>query len=219
MARENPIWGEERIADELRLKLGIRLSPRTVGKYLKADRPRGGRGDQQWSTFVRNHAKAIVAVDFFQSVTASFEVQYVFVVMEVGSRRILHTNVTDHPTAEWTTQQLREVLVFDHPYQYLIHDRDAIFSAQVDWDLEGLRRARLEDASSLSDGQRLLRARHRNDPARVLRLFDCPHLGWFKPSPLGDLEIGPLRYKVSGASSGRGAGQYFAGHFPRISVR
>src|SRR5207245_1033892 len=105
MDRENPTWGEERIANELSLKLGIRVSPRTVRKYLDSFRPRGSSGNQRWATFVRNHANAIVACDFFTSVTASFRVLYVFVAMEIGSRRILHTNVTVHPTAEWTTQQ------------------------------------------------------------------------------------------------------------------
>ena len=65
---------------------------------------------QRWSTFVRNHATAVVACDFFISITASFRVLYVFVAMEVGSRRILHCNVTEHPTAEWSTQQFREFL-------------------------------------------------------------------------------------------------------------
>ncbi len=136
VARENPIWGEERIADELSLKLGIRVSPRTVAKYLECGRPRGSSG-QRWSTFVRNHATAVVACDFFISVTASFRVLYVFVAMEVGSRRILHCNVTEHPTAEWTTQQFREFLAFDHPYRYIIYDRDAIFSSDSDTALKG----------------------------------------------------------------------------------
>jgi putative transposase len=88
MARENPTWGEERIANELSLKLGIRVSPRTVGKYLERGKPRGSSG-QRWKTFFRNHAQAIVACDFFVSVTASFRVLYVFVAIEVGSRRSL----------------------------------------------------------------------------------------------------------------------------------
>lgn len=57
---------------------------------------------------------------------------YVFVAMEIGSRRILHTNVTAHPTAEWTIQQFREFLAFDHPYRFVIHDRDGIFSPRLD---------------------------------------------------------------------------------------
>ena len=104
MAAENPTWGEERIADELLLKLHVRLSPRTVGKYIQQPpRPRGSR-DQRWSTFVRNHAHGVVACDFFVSVTASFRILYVFVALEVGSRRLVHFNVTEHSTAEWTTQ-------------------------------------------------------------------------------------------------------------------
>lgn len=127
MAAANPAWGEERIADERSLKLGIRVSPRTVGKYLDQLRPRGGRAtNQRWATFVRNHAKATVACDFMTSVTVSMRVLYVFVAMEVGSRRILHTNVTAHPTAEWNLQQFRECFTYDHLYRYLVHDRDSI---------------------------------------------------------------------------------------------
>lgn len=131
MAAENPTWGQQRIADELAVKLDIKVSARTVNKYLQPDRPRGSTG-QRWSTFVRNHATAIVACDFFVSVTATFRVMYVFVAMEIGSRCILHINVTSHPTAEWTVQQFREFLAFEHPYKFVIHDRDGIFSRSVD---------------------------------------------------------------------------------------
>jgi putative transposase len=99
---------------------------------LGSGRPHIGRGDQRWATFVRNHAKAIVACDFFVSVSANFRVFYVFVAMEIGSRRILHINVTGHPTAEWTIQQFREFLAYDHPYRFVIHDRDSIFSTDLD---------------------------------------------------------------------------------------
>ena len=136
MARKNPTWGQERIADELSLKLGILVSPRTVSKYLKSDRPRG-TSSQRWSTFVRNHAQSVVACDFFVSVTATFRTVYVFVAMEVGSRRIVHFNATQHPTAEWTIQQFREFLAFDHPYRFVIHDRDGIFSPRLDHELNG----------------------------------------------------------------------------------
>ena len=137
MARENPTWGEERIADELRLKLGIRVSPRTVARYLDKPRPRGVK-TQRWKTFVHNHATAIVACDFFVSVTATFRVLYVFVAMEVSSRRILHFNVTAHPTSEWTLQQFREFMAFDHPHRFVIHDRDSIFSTGLDSALQNL---------------------------------------------------------------------------------
>ena len=89
MATSNPTWGEERIAAELLLKLGIRVSPRTVRRYLPEHRGfEGGLPSQRWMTFVRNHAQGIVACDFFIAVTATFRVLYVFVVLEVGSRRI-----------------------------------------------------------------------------------------------------------------------------------
>ncbi|HEX4167818.1 MAG TPA: hypothetical protein VHZ55_20330 [Bryobacteraceae bacterium] len=102
MAAENPTWGEERIADELLLKLQIRVSPRTVGKYInRLPHPRGSQ-DQRWSTFLRNHAHGLVACDFFVAVTAGFRILYVFVALEVGSRRLVHFNVTEHPTSDWT---------------------------------------------------------------------------------------------------------------------
>ena len=142
MARENPTWGEERIANELLLKLGLRVSPRTVHKYMpkRVDHGRGKRAlSQRWSTFVRNHAQAIVACDFCVVVTATFRLLYVFVLMEHATRRILHTNVTAHPTAPWTLQQLREAIPADHTYRFLIHDRDAIFSRELDQQVRNLR--------------------------------------------------------------------------------
>src|ERR1051326_5115680 len=133
IAFENTTWGEERIANELKLKLGILVSPRTVERYLQAGGPRRRADPQQrWLTFVHNHAKAIVACDFFVVVTATFRTLYVFVIMDVGTRRILHPNVTAHPTADWTLQQLREALPGDHAYRFLIHDRDSIFSKELD---------------------------------------------------------------------------------------
>ena len=141
MARENPSWGEERIANELLLKLGLRVSPRTIRKYLPK-RLNPGRGKrattQRWTTFVRNHARAIVACDFCVVVTATFRLLYVFVRMEHATRRILHINVTTHPTAPWTLQQLREALPTDHRYRFLLHDRDSIFSAQLDRSIQHL---------------------------------------------------------------------------------
>jgi putative transposase len=138
MVQDNPTWGEERIAAELSVKLGILVSPRTVRAYWPQEsdaRDRRRTSSQHWGTFVRNHAKAIVAGDFLVAITAGFQVLYVFVVMEVGSRRILQCNVTAHPTAAWTLQQFREAIPSDHTYRFLIHDRDSIFSAEVDDDL------------------------------------------------------------------------------------
>jgi putative transposase len=100
--------------------------------------PQPRSGNQRWSTFVRNHAQAIVACDFFVSVSANFRIVFVFVAMEISSRRLLHFNVTRHPTAEWTIQQLREFLAFDHPYRFVIHDRDSIFSTDLNRALRAL---------------------------------------------------------------------------------
>jgi len=139
MARENPSWGEERIANELLLKLGIRLSPRTVGKYMpKRPSGRRPRGDLRWSTFLKCHATAILACDFFIAVTATFRVLYVFVVIEHGSRRLTHVNVTAHPSADWTLQQLREVVADADRHRYLVHDRDRIFAAHLDDSIRAL---------------------------------------------------------------------------------
>jgi transposase InsO family protein len=130
MARANATWGEERIAAELLLKLDLAAYSR---RYMsRGGRPRDRRPSQQWSTFVRNHASAMLACDFFVTITASFRTLYVFVVLEVGTRRLVHWNVTEHPTADWTVQQFRAVVPGDQPQRFLIHDRDSIHAAAVD---------------------------------------------------------------------------------------
>jgi putative transposase len=147
MARENPSWGEERITNGLRLKLSLRVSPRTVRKYLPTRPDHAWRQrvpSQRWLTFVRNHAKAIVACDFCTVVTVSFRLLCVFVVMEHATRRIPRTDVTAHPTAQWTLQQLREALPSKHGYRFLIHDRDTIFSQGLDQRVRHLRLRVLE---------------------------------------------------------------------------
>lgn len=95
-------------------------------------RPGSGVRSQNWRTFLQNHVKQIVVCDFFTIVTASLKVFYVLIVMEHASRRIIHFNVTDHPTANWTTQQFREALPSNHEYRFLIHDRDSIYAAEFD---------------------------------------------------------------------------------------
>ena len=144
MSSENPLWGEERIANELRLKLVLRVSPRTVRKYTPKRPPGRPRGDQRWSPFLRNHADAIVACDFFVAVTATVRLLYVFVVIEHASRRVVRVAVTTHPTAAWSLQQLREVVGFDR--------------AQV--------------AAAQPEGQCDLRTGDRNDSTRMPGLVD-----------------------------------------------
>ncbi len=138
MASENPLWGQERIANELLVKLGIRVSPRTVGKYMPKQPPGMPRGDQRWSIFLKYHARAVLACGFFVVVTATFRMLYVFVVIEHGRRQLVHVNVTMHPSADWTLQQLREVVGEDGNHRHLVHDRDRIFSKQLDDSIKAL---------------------------------------------------------------------------------
>ena len=110
----------------------LRLS-RTVRRYLPRNhRPPCGRSTQSWTTFLHNHAGAVLACDFFVVVTATFQRLYVFVVLDMATRRLLHWNVTEHPTAEWTIQQFRNGLPLDAAYRFVVHDRDAIFAPAVD---------------------------------------------------------------------------------------
>src|SRR5207237_5919214 len=140
MAVANCTWGEERIASELLLKLGIRVSPRTVRRYMPTGgAPRAGAPSQRWRTFVRNQANTVLACDFFVAISATFRVFYVFVVLKVGTRRIRHWNVTEHPTAEWTAQQFRMVMSGEEPHRFLIHDRDSIYSDGVDRTIAAMR--------------------------------------------------------------------------------
>ena len=123
MCRENPSWGAPRIHGEL-LQLGIDIGETSVSKYMvRCRKP----PSQTWRTFLDNHTKQLVSIDFFTVPTLRFQVLYVFLVMAHDRRRILHFNVTAHPTAEWTGQQLREAFPFDQPPRYLLRDRDAIF--------------------------------------------------------------------------------------------
>lgn len=133
MAAANRTWGEERIAAELRLKLGLTVSPRTVRRYMpRRSRPHGGQSVQSWATFLHNHASVALACDFFVVVIATFQQLYVFVVLDIATRRVIHWNLTDHPTAEWTIQQFRNGLPLDAAYRFLVHDRDGIFAPSVD---------------------------------------------------------------------------------------
>src|SRR4030095_15190346 len=138
MATNNTTWGEERIANELLLKIGIQISPRTVRRYMPKQPRLSHRTSQRWMTFVRNHAKAIVAADFFVAATATFRLVYVLVIMEIELRRILHVHATLLPTPQWTFQQLRECVVGGEGYKFIIHDRDSIYSRDVDASLQTL---------------------------------------------------------------------------------
>jgi len=123
MARANPLWGAPRIHGEL-LTLGLDVSERTVSRY----RPRTRRPPSQtWRTFLANHVSDLVSLDFFTVPTATFQVLSVLVVISHTRRRVLHWNVTAHPTAAWAAQQIVEALPWDTAAQYLVHDRDGLF--------------------------------------------------------------------------------------------
>jgi len=123
MSRENPLWGAPRIHGEL-LKLGIDVGETSVGKYLVRGRK---PPSQTWRTFLENHVKTLVSIDFFTVPTIRFQILYVFLVLAHDRCRILHFGVTAHPTAEWTAQQLREAFPWDAAPRYLLRDRDRIF--------------------------------------------------------------------------------------------
>ena len=124
LAQENRTWGVPRIHGEL-VKLGYNISQSTVYRYLhhtKRDKP-----SQNWQTFLRNHSKEIISMDFFSVPTLNFKIVYVLVVIEHHRRRVLHINVTKHPTSFWTAQQIRNALYGDNIYKYVIRDRDCKF--------------------------------------------------------------------------------------------
>ena len=129
LAQENSTWGAPRIHGEL-LKLGFSVSERTVARYLRGIRRRGDPGER-WLTFLANHREMIAALDFFTVPTVTFKLLYCFFVIEHGRRRILHFNVTLHPTAEWVIQQLREAFPEGGKLRYVVLDRDAKFNADV----------------------------------------------------------------------------------------
>src|SRR6187549_1002481 len=123
MSCENPLWGAPKIHGEL-LKLGIEIGETSVSKYMvRHRRP----PSQTWRTFLNNHVKSLVSVDFFTVPTIRFQILYVFLVLAHERRRIVHFGVTAHPTAEWTAHQLREAFPWESAPQYLLRDRDRIF--------------------------------------------------------------------------------------------
>ena len=129
MVAENPTWGAPRIHGELRM-LGFDLSERTISRWMKRA-PRGPDQAKRWLAFLRNHREAIAAMDFFTVPTITFGVLYCFFIISHDRRRILHLNVTKHPTSGWIIQQLREAFPFEASHKYLIFDRDQKFGFEV----------------------------------------------------------------------------------------
>ena len=128
LAKENPLWGAPRIHGEL-MKLGYFVSEATVYRYMpkRRDRDRVVR----WKSFLKNHAKEIISMDFFTIPTINFKILYVLLIIEHHRRRILHFNVASNPNSSWTIQQIRNALPSDIVPKYLIRDRDSKFSHDV----------------------------------------------------------------------------------------
>jgi putative transposase len=125
MARDNRLWGAERIRGEL-LKLGLRVCKRTIQKYMRAVRTQQPRG-QKWSTFLRNHAAQVWACDFLQVTDLFFRPLFAFFLIELKTRRVIHVGVTRSPTDAWVGQQLREATPYGQAPKYLICDNDSTF--------------------------------------------------------------------------------------------
>lgn len=122
MAQENRSWGAERIRGEL-LKLGVQVSKSTIQKYIyEVRRPRTPK--QTWASFLRNHASEIWSCDFLQTYDLFFRTLFVFVIIELASRRLVHFGVTRNPTDAWVAQRLREATPFGEGLRYLIRDND-----------------------------------------------------------------------------------------------
>jgi hypothetical protein len=127
LAAENRSWGAERIRGEL-LKLGLRVAKSTIQLYIRGVRePRSPQ--QNWLTFLRNHADKTWACDFLQTYDVFFRAIFVFVVVELGSRRVVHYGVTRHPTDRWVSQQLREATPFGEGPRFLIRDNDSKYGS------------------------------------------------------------------------------------------
>jgi putative transposase len=134
MARENPTWGRRRIQAELAL-LGYAVAQLTIGKYMHRTSP---RPSPTWRVFLTAHARDIVAVDFFLVPTLTFRLLFVFAVLRHDRRELLHINVTDHPSAVWSAQQIIEAFPDDSAPRFLLRDRDAIYGEEFARRVKGM---------------------------------------------------------------------------------
>jgi len=137
MHAANPLWGAPRIHGELQM-LGLAIAQSTVAKYLARLRGPQKPSSQTWRTFLTNHVAQFASCDFFTVPTATFRVLFVFVVLSHARRRILHVNVTAHPTAAWTAQQIREAFPWDSTPRFLLRDRDSIYGSAVRRTVQGI---------------------------------------------------------------------------------
>ena len=169
------------------LKLGIDIGETSVGKYMLCHRK---PPTQTWRTFLDNHMRQIVSVDFFTVPTIRFKVLYVFLVLAHERRRILHFNVTTHPTAEWTAQQLRNAFPWESGPRYLLRDRDRIFGDNFTRQVQDMGIEQVLSCAAIPVAKGLRRARHWYDPTGMPR--SCGHLQRSGAVPPGEIIRGIL---------------------------
>jgi putative transposase len=160
MAGANPLWGAPRIHGEL-LKLGLAVSERTVSRLIPKRR---SPPSQTWRTFLAIHVRDLVSLDFFTVPTAGLRVLFVLVVLAHHRRRVIHFNVTEHPTAHWTAQQIVDAFPDDSAPAYLLRDRDRVYGEQF---------------------------RHRPEGMGIEEVLTAPHSPW--QNPFAERLIGSIR--------------------------
>ena len=134
MSPANPTWGSPRIVGEL-AKIGITVAKSTVEKYMVRRRK---PPSPTWRTFLKNHVKELVSVDFFVVPTVTFRVLFVFVILSHQRRRVVHFNVTEHPTADWTARQIVQAFPWDEAPRYLRRDRERIYGGVIRSGVKGM---------------------------------------------------------------------------------
>ena len=160
MVTANPLWRAPRIHGELKM-LGIAISERTVSRILRRlRRP----PNQTWRTFLHNHVGQIVSTDFFTVPTITMKVLFVFIVLEHDRRKVLHFNVTEHPTGAWTAQQIVEAFADRDAARYLLRDRDSRYSAEVRLRIQSLGMRGDSDSTAKPLAESIRRATHWLDP-------------------------------------------------------
>jgi hypothetical protein len=154
MTQANPLWGAPRIRGEL-LKLGIDISERTISRLMPKSR---NPPSQTWRTFLDNHFRELVSIDFLTVPTATFRVLYVLVVFAHDRRRVVHFNVNEHPTAAWTAQQIIEAFPEETAPRFLLRNRDQIYGEEFRRRVAGIKIKELFDAKSLTDPSRCFKS-------------------------------------------------------------
>ena len=169
MSQANPLWGAPRIHGELQ-KLGVEISQAAVSKYVvRHRRP----PSQTWRTFLDNHLGNLVSVDFFVVPTVLFKVLFVFVILAHHRRCVIHFNVADAPTAQWTGQQLVEAFPWETAPRYLLRDRDAVYGVEFSSRVQRMGIHEVKTAPQSPWQNPYVERPHRDPPPRVPR----PHRG------------------------------------------